>query len=151
MTDDAQQIPDARTPLAPPRRGLRVAAWVVLVAAGGGALGLLLWPSGGQVRELHIAVWVWLWRLIGAPDWFTPEVSEQFANSLILFVPMAALTVLAWRVRWWWLAIGGALIGVCVEFAQWAVMSERVVDPVDAFWNAVGALAGVAAGVWLRR
>lgn len=129
---------------------MRLAAWFVLAGAGGAALALLLWPNGEQVRELHLAIWVRLWRAFGAPDWFTPEVSEQIANSVILLVPMAAATVLAWRVRWWWVLLAGSLVGVGIELAQWLVLPSRVPSPVDAFWNAVGAAVGVAAGAWLR-
>lgn len=132
-------------------RRLRRVAAALLVLVGGGAVTLLLWPSGAQVREIHIGVWYRLWRLLGSPGWFTPEVSEQLANVLVLVVPMAAATVLAPRPRWWWLLPVGASIGVAVELAQRFMLLTRVPDPVDAIANAVGAAAGIALGMRLRR
>lgn len=134
-----------------PARPLRIAAWCALGATGALAAVLLLWPSGAEVRELHIAVWHWTWRRLGAPGWFTPEASEQLANALVLLVPTAAATVLAHRRHWGWPLGIGAAIGVVIELLQWALLPERLPDPVDAAANAIGAAVGVAIGVALRR
>ena len=115
------------------------------------AVGLLLWPWGAQVREVHLWVWYRLWRFLGSPHGFTPELTEQLANALILLLPMAAATVLAWRLRWGWLLAVGISLGAIVELLQWAMLPQRVPDPLDALTNAVGAAIGVALGVAVRR
>lgn len=133
-----------------PSRVRRGWALALLLALGAGAVGLLLWPTGGQVREIHIYVWERLWTLLGEPEWFTPEVAEQLANALVLIAPLAALTVLAWRTPWPVLAVLGGSIGIGVELSQFLFLPNRVTDPVDAVWNAVGAWLGVLIGLRLR-
>lgn len=130
---------------------LRAMAWVTLVVSGVVALVLLLWPSGDQVRTIHIDVWSHVGRALGYPGWFTPEVLEQVANTFVLLVPMAAIAILARRVPAWVLILVSAPIGAVVEVVQWAFLAERLPDVVDAVFNGVGAVLGVWLGKALLR
>ena len=116
------------------RRVLEVllAAAIVMVA------GLTLtpegtgWAWGSPVSELH-------WYLTGLGS--TSTMVQLMGNLGLLVVP-AALAVLLWP----GLARPARLVGVAVvagtgiEVLQWALPLGRVVSPLDAALNAVGAV-----------
>jgi glycopeptide antibiotics resistance protein len=72
----------------------------------------------------------------------------QLTGNLVLLAPLAVLAVLRWPSLASPLRLAGAALTVAVgiELLQWALPLGRVVSPVDAALNTVGALlAGRAA------
>jgi hypothetical protein len=95
----------------------------------------------------------------GAPlaelRWYAGGLSSeatmlQLTGNLVLLVPLAVLAVLRWPALASPLRLGGAalVVAVGIELLQWALPLGRVVSPVDAALNTLGALlAGSAAAV----
>jgi hypothetical protein len=95
----------------------------------------------------------------GAPlaelRWYAAGLSSeatmlQLAGNLVLLAPLAVLAVLRWPALASPLRLGGAALAVAVgiELLQWVLPLGRVVSPVDAVLNTLGALlAGSAAAL----
>jgi hypothetical protein len=97
------------------------------------------WAWGDPATELH-------WY---AGALHSAAVATQLGGNLLLLVPSAVLAVLRWPVlrRPPYLLPVALLTGAAIESLQWALPLGRVVSPVDALLNAVGAVtAGVLAG-----
>ena len=94
----------------------------------------------------------------GAPldelRWYATGLSSeatllQLTGNLVLLAPLAVLAVRRWPALATPLRLGGAALAVAVgiELLQWVLPLGRVVSPVDAGLNTVGALvAGQLAG-----
>ena len=96
------------------------------------------WAWGDPATELR-------WYTTGLDD---PATVVQLVGNAALLAPCAVLAVLRWpALRAPGRLVGAAVaVGVAVEALQWALPLGRVVSPVDAGLNAVGAvLAGRAA------
>ena len=109
-----------------------------LVAAGALVVLLTLLPSGGPTR----------W---GAPveelRWYVTGLSSeatmlQLTGNLALLGPLAVLAVLRWPALATPRRLAAAAIAVAVgiELLQWVLPLGRVVSPLDAVLNTVGAL-----------
>jgi hypothetical protein len=128
------------------RSGALPWAGAALAAAGALVALLTLLPQGGG--------WAW-----GAPlaelRWYAAGLSSeatmlQLSGNLVLLAPLAVLAVLRWPALASPLRLGGAALvfAVGIELLQWALPLGRVVSPVDAALNTLGALlAGWAAAV----
>ncbi|WP_369256152.1 VanZ family protein [Geodermatophilus amargosae] len=104
-----------------------VAALTLLPAGGGG------WAWGSPAVEAH-------WYLSGLDSRATVL---QLLGNLLLLAPAAALAVVrlpALRSPAV-LAVAAGTAGAAIEVLQWLLPLGRVVSPLDAFLNAVGALA----------
>ena len=126
------------------RRGLEaaVAGTLLLVAlltlsptgAGG-------WAWGDPATELH-------WYATAASS---GTAAAQLLGNLLLVAPTAVLAVLRWPAlrRPAVLLVAAFGAGVVIELTQWALPLGRVVSPVDALLNGVGAVVagGLVAGV----
>jgi hypothetical protein len=138
-----EAMPDSQRPFPLPDH--RAALRLLLLAAAAGVAALTLTPTGTG--------WAW-----GSPvvelRWYVTGLGSgatllQLVGNLGLLVVPAALAVLLWpslgrlaRLGALALAVGGG-----IELLQWALPLGRVVSPLDAVLNAVGALlAGMAAG-----
>jgi hypothetical protein len=106
--------------------------------------------AGGLVALLTLVPqgrgWSW-----GAPlaelRWYATDLSSgatllQLAGNLVLLAPLAALAVLRRPALAPPLRLGGAALAAAVgiELLQWLLPLGRVVSPVDAALNVVGAL-----------
>ena len=120
----------------------------IVLAAGLVAL-LTLLPQGSG------AAW-------GAPleelRWYATGLSSeatllQLVGNLALLGPLAALAVLRWPALASPLRVGSAALAVAVgiELLQWVLPLGRVVSPVDAVLNTVGALLAGSAAVAIVR
>jgi hypothetical protein len=110
---------------------------VTLTPAGSGG-----WAWGDPATELR-------WYLTGLDD---PATTTQLVGNLVLLAPGAALAVARWPAlrsagR---LATAAVLVAAGIEVLQWVLPLGRVVSPVDAGLNALGAVvAGGAAALAL--
>lgn len=100
------------------------------------------WAWGDPGTELR-------WYLAGLGD---PATARQLVGNLVLLAPVAVLAV----ARWPGLRSAGRLaaasltVAVGIETLQWLLPLGRVVSPVDATLNALGAVvAGGAAALVL--
>ncbi|SOD98276.1 VanZ family protein [Blastococcus haudaquaticus] len=128
--------PDAR-PDARLDGGLALAAAVVVLVTllpdGGG------WTWGAPLAELH-------WYATGLDSTAT---MLQLVGNLLLLAPAAVLAVLRWpalRAPGRLVLASGAAAGG-IELLQWLLPLGRVVSPLDALLNTVGAV--VAGGIVL--
>jgi glycopeptide antibiotics resistance protein len=107
---------------------LAVVAAVTLLPTGGGG-----WAWGSPAVEAH-------WYLTGLGSRATVL---QLLGNLLLLAPVAAVAVLrfpALRAPAV-LLVAAAAAGAAIEVLQWVLPLGRVVSPVDALLNAVGAVA----------
>ena len=91
-----------------------------------------------------------LHRLEGYPhlQWLTYDRAEYLAN-IALFVPVGLFLLLLFGSRFWWVAVGGALLMTSfIESAQ-TVIPGRVPDDRDIAANTLGAVIGVLVGLVL--
>jgi hypothetical protein len=125
----------ARSAVTAGRGGLHAALLAGLAAVGA----VTLLPTGSG--------WAW-----GAPltelRWYASGLDSgatllQLTGNLALLVVPAALAVLAWPGlgRPLPLALAAVSTGAAIEVLQWALPLGRVVSPVDAALNALGAVA----------
>lgn len=134
-------------PARPRHRVLRALALVLLLAYGAAALALLLTPAGWWVNRANVEVWIAVTEPFGLQGVITPDMFQAVAN-IVLFVPaFAALAVLV--PTWWWVAAGG-LLSAGVETYQ-LVIGSRQASVADVVMNTLGALIGVAIGLWISR
>lgn len=127
-------------------RWARVAGWVVVGIYAVLAGGLLLWPDGERVRRALLDVYLFGLNVLGLPPSMTPDRWALLGNVLLL-LPLACVATLRWGRRWWWVvAVAGVVAGVVVESLQAGLGLSRVVDPVDALCNGLGALLGAGLG-----
>jgi hypothetical protein len=114
-------------------------AVVTLAPAGSGG-----WAWGDPGTELH-------WYLTGLGN---PSTAGQLVGNLVLLAPAAVLVVARWpglrsAGR---LAVASLAVAAGIETLQWLLPLGRVVSPVDASLNALGAVvAGGAAALALGR
>ncbi len=110
--------------------GLGLAAAVVaaltLLPAGDG------WAWGAPLSELR-------WYATG---WDSQTAMLQLAGNVVLLAPVAALAVLRWPAlaapqR---LVLAAVVVAGGIELLQWGLPLGRVVSPVDALLNAIGAV-----------
>src|SRR3954470_2845359 len=89
------------------------------------------WAWGDPATELH-------WY---AGAGHSTAVATQLLGNLALLAPSAALAVLRWPVlrRPAWLVLAALAAGATIEALQWALPLGRVVSPVDALLNGLGA------------
>jgi hypothetical protein len=105
---------------------LAVVAALTLLPQGSG------WSWGSPATELH-------WYVTGLDS---PTTVLQLIGNLGLLAGPAVLAVLRWPAlaRPGPLAAAGLATGTAIELLQWAVPLGRVVSPLDALLNAVGAV-----------
>lgn len=108
---------------------------------------LLLWPDGELVRQALLRIYLFFLHR-GVPPSVTPEVWENALN-VVVFVPVAALAVVALRRRPLHVVAFLVLASVAVELVQ----SLLARDPslVDVLCNSTGAVLGAGLGSALRR
>lgn len=126
--------------------------WALLIVAGyaGALAALLLWPSGIEVRRIHLDIYLFGLHGLGLPVWITPEWYAAVGNLIAPAGLSAALTSLDPRSRWpWW---AGLVAAACVlaEMGQWLFLPGRDPEISDVVLNAAGALIG-AGGVAMAR
>ncbi len=81
-------------------------------------------------------------------SWLTYDRAEYLAN-VALFVPVGVFLLLLFGTRFWWLAVGAALVLTSfIETAQRSVPG-RVSDERDIAANTMGAVVGVVLGLVL--
>ncbi|MCZ2838264.1 VanZ family protein [Modestobacter sp. VKM Ac-2985] len=96
-----------------------------------GPTGAAGWAWGDPVAELH-------WYAGAASS---PTAAAQLVGNLFLLVPTAVLAVLREpALRRPAALVPAAAAGMLIELLQWALPLGRVVSPVDALLNGVGAL-----------
>ena len=107
---------------------------------------LTLLPQGGDT------VWA---APLAELRWYATGLSSeakllQLTGNLLLLAPLAVLATLRWPGASP-LRLGGAAVAVAVgiEVLQWALPLGRVVSPVDAGLNTVGAVLAVRAAGFL--
>ncbi|AWH18550.1 hypothetical protein C1922_15195 [Stenotrophomonas sp. ZAC14D2_NAIMI4_7] len=101
--------------------------------------------------------WLWaaLWALavlvvivvclIPPPPMDLPKNSDKVEHFLAYFILAGSAVQLFRRGRpLLWAGVGLVLMGVCIEFAQGALTSNRSADAMDAMANTIGVLAGMA-------
>jgi VanZ family protein len=80
--------------------------------------------------------------------WLTYDRAEYLAN-VALFVPVGVFLLLLFGTRFWWLAVGAALLMTSlIETAQRSIPG-RVSDERDVAANTMGAVVGVLLGLVL--
>jgi len=100
-------------------------------------------------------LWAGLWLLavlivivaclIPPPPIPLPENGDKGEHFLAYFILSGSAVQLFRRGRpLLWVGVGLVLMGVCIEFAQGALTSNRSADPMDALANTVGVLSGLA-------
>jgi glycopeptide antibiotics resistance protein len=78
------------------------------------------------------------------------EVIELVAN-IVLFMPFGALAMLvAPRVRWSWVVVGGCVASGCIELVQAVLLPGRTGSVQDVVANTLGAALGAAVVVAVR-
>jgi len=83
--------------------------------------------------------------LIPPPPIPLPENGDKGEHFLAYFILSGSAVQLFRRGRpLLWVGVGLVLMGVCIEFAQGALTSNRSVDPMDALANTIGVLSGMA-------
>ena len=126
--------------------GARPWADAALAAAGALVALLTLLPQGeGTAWGAPLAELRWY-----AAGLSSEATMLQLTGNLVLLAPLAVLAVLRWPKLAPPLRLGGAALAVAVgiELLQWALPLGRVVSPVDAVLNTLGALlAGRAAAL----
>jgi glycopeptide antibiotics resistance protein len=81
-------------------------------------------------------------------SWLTFDRAEYLAN-VALFVPVGLFLLLLFGTRFWWLALGAAIVMTsAIETAQRSIPG-RVPDERDLAANTMGAVVGIAVGVVL--
>jgi len=81
-------------------------------------------------------------------SWLTFDRAEYLAN-IALFVPVGLFLLLLFGTRFWWLALGAAIVLTsAIETAQRSIPG-RVPDERDLAANTMGAVVGIAVGVVL--
>jgi hypothetical protein len=106
---------------------LAVVAVLTLIPEGHG------WAWGSPISELR-------WYLTGLGS---PATMLQLTGNLSLLAVPSALAVLRWPALGRLPRLAGVSLafGTGIELLQWALPLGRVVSPVDAVLNAIGALA----------
>ncbi|WP_343651819.1 VanZ family protein [Stenotrophomonas sp.] len=100
-------------------------------------------------------LWAALWALavlvvivvclIPPPPMDLPKNSDKVEHFLAYFILAGSAVQLFRRGRpLLWAGVGLVLMGVCIEFAQGALTSNRSADAMDAIANTIGVLAGMA-------
>lgn len=83
--------------------------------------------------------------LIPPPPIPLPENSDKGEHFLAYFILAGSAVQLFRRGRpLLWVGAGLVLMGIGIEFAQGALTSNRMADPMDAVANTIGVLAGMA-------
>nr|WP_312385825.1 VanZ family protein [Stenotrophomonas geniculata] len=83
--------------------------------------------------------------LIPPPPIPLPENSDKGEHFLAYFILAGSAVQLFRRGRpLLWVGVGLVLMGIGIEFAQGALTSNRMADPMDAIANTIGVLAGMA-------
>lgn len=130
----------------------RTPVWALLIVIGyaSALAALLLWPSGIQVRRIHLDIYLFGLQRLGLPLWVTPEWYAAVGNVIAPAGLSAALTGLDPRSRW--LRWAGLVAVACVlaEVGQLVYLPGRDPEVSDVILNAAGALMG-AAGVAMAR
>lgn len=111
-----------------------------------------LWLSLGWMA-VALAVFVCLVPMSELPQ--APDVSdktEHFLAYLLLSVWFAGIYV---RSRYWAIALGLAIMGILIEFAQGAMHYGRQADAADVLANCSGIAAGLVLcwlglGAWMQ-
>lgn len=81
-------------------------------------------------------------------SWLTFDRAEYLAN-VALFVPVGLFLLLLFGTRFWWLALGAAIVMTsAIETAQRSIPG-RVPDERDLAANTMGAVVGIVVGVVL--
>jgi len=99
-------------------------------------------------------LWAALWALavlvvivvclIPPPPLDLPKNSDKVEHVLAYFILAGSAVQLFLRGRpLLWAGVGLVLMGVCIEFAQGALTSNRSADAMDAIANTIGVLAGM--------
>jgi hypothetical protein len=131
-------------PACGPSRAARPWADAALAAAGALVALLTLLPQGeGTAWGSPLAELRWY-----AGGLSSEATMLQLTGNVVLLAPLAVLAVLRWPALASPLRLGGAALAVAagIELLQWALPLGRVVSPVDAVLNTIGALlAGRAA------
>ena len=103
----------------------------------------------------HLPFWIGLWALavLGVtvvclvpppPLPPLPENGDKAEHFIAYFLLSASAVQLFRRGRpLLWAGVGLVLMGVCIEFAQGALTSNRSADAMDAIANTIGVLAGM--------
>ncbi|HDS0949794.1 TPA: VanZ family protein [Stenotrophomonas maltophilia] len=82
--------------------------------------------------------------LIPPPPIPLPENGDKGEHFLAYFILSGSAVQLFRRGRpLLWVGVGLVLMGVCIEFAQGALTSNRSADPMDALANTIGVLSGM--------
>ena len=111
---------------------------------------LVFWPNGWAINRLVVRIYfsLDLERLgdllpLDAPG----RLDFSTLLNAIMLAPFAMLAVLALpRLRWWWVAVGGAACAVAIETIQAVFLPGREGSVIDAVTNSTGALAGALTG-----
>ena len=73
-----------------------------------------------------------------------PENSDKGEHFVAYFIPAGSAVQLFRRGRpLLWVGVALVLMGIGIEFAQGALTSNRMADPMDAIANTVGVLVGM--------
>jgi hypothetical protein len=106
-----------------------------------------------RLPRLWLGIWLAGWALciglslLPPPDLGAPPQSDKLGHLLAYFTLTTWAMALfpAWRAR---LCAAAALVGlgIALELAQATLTTTRLGDPRDAVANALGVLAGLAAG-----
>ena len=82
--------------------------------------------------------------LIPPPPIDLPENGDKVEHFLAYFILSGSAVQLFRRgTPLLWAGVGLVLMGVCIEFAQGALTSNRSADAMDAIANTIGVLAGM--------
>lgn len=82
--------------------------------------------------------------LIPPPPIPLPENGDKGEHFLAYFILAGSAVQLFRRGRpLLWVGVGLLLMGIAIEFAQGALTSNRMADPMDAVANSLGILAGM--------
>lgn len=112
--------------------------------------------SAGALKPLRFtALWLAVWWLavvavvvvclMPPPPVTLPENGDKVEHFLAYFLLAASAVQLYRRGRpLRRVALGLVLMGIGIEFAQGALTSTRMADPLDALANTAGVLAGMA-------
>ncbi len=120
-----------------------MAAYLYLIIA----ITILGRPYEGSPQANLIPLWEWYHVIAGISRWY---YVKEIALNIILFIPLAFLAGLAWKITAWRGFLYGLLLSAVIELIQLA-SCRGYFDWDDMLHNAIGCLIGVLIANGIRK